>query len=81
MSVKYRWNDSDKGKVKNCEKTLFQCRIVHHKSHNLATNRPTHGSHFLHLVQAVSLRFSPRRFGFAPVSCVDEVALGRVLSE
>lgn len=68
VSVKHWWNDTDKGKVNYSKKNLFQCRIVHHKSHNPATNRPTPGPHFVHLSEAVSLRFSPRRLGFAPRS-------------
>jgi hypothetical protein len=28
-----RWNDINRGKLKNTEKTLFQCHFVHHKSH------------------------------------------------
>jgi hypothetical protein len=27
------WNDIDKGKLKDSEKTLSQCHFVHHKSH------------------------------------------------
>jgi hypothetical protein len=27
------WNDIDRGKPKNSEKILFQCRFAHHKSH------------------------------------------------
>lgn len=65
--------------MKYSEDYLFQCRIVHHKSHSPATNRPTHGPHFLHLAKAVSLRFSPRRFGFTPRST--KWHWGRVLSE
>jgi hypothetical protein len=29
---KPRWNDIDRGKRKNSEKTLSQCHFVHHKS-------------------------------------------------
>jgi hypothetical protein len=32
MSMEPRWNDIDKGKLKNSEKNLFQCHFVHHKS-------------------------------------------------
>ena len=65
MSVKHWWNDTDKGKLKCSEKNLFQCRIVYHKSHNPTINHPTHGPHFLHLAQRVSLRSSPRKLRFA----------------
>jgi hypothetical protein len=27
------WNNTDRQKSKNSEKTLFQCHFVHHKSH------------------------------------------------
>jgi hypothetical protein len=28
-----RWNDTDRGKLKNLEKNLSQCHFVHNKSH------------------------------------------------
>jgi hypothetical protein len=28
-----QWNDTDRGKLKNSEKNLSQCHVVHHKSH------------------------------------------------
>jgi hypothetical protein len=31
--VKRRWNDTDRRKPKNLEKSLSQCHFVHHKSH------------------------------------------------
>jgi hypothetical protein len=31
--MKYRWNDSDRGKPKYAEKTLSQFHLIHHKPH------------------------------------------------
>jgi hypothetical protein len=27
------WNDTDRGKQKNLEKIMYQCRFIHHKYH------------------------------------------------
>jgi hypothetical protein len=32
MSIEHRWNNSDRGRLKNSEKTLSQCQFVQHKS-------------------------------------------------
>jgi hypothetical protein len=31
--MEHRWNEIDRGKPNNSEKTLSQCHFVHHKSH------------------------------------------------
>jgi len=33
MSMGHWWKDTDKGLLKYSQKTSFQCRCVHHKSH------------------------------------------------
>ena len=33
MSLKHRWNYTDRGELKNSEKNLFDCNTVRHKSH------------------------------------------------
>jgi hypothetical protein len=33
VNMEQRWNDTDRGKPKDSEKSLFQCHFVHHKSH------------------------------------------------
>jgi hypothetical protein len=33
VNVEHRWNDIDRGKLKDLEKNLCQCHFVLHKSH------------------------------------------------
>jgi len=33
ISIEHWWDDTDRGKQKYWQKNLFQCLLVHHKSH------------------------------------------------